>query len=97
MALATTWKEALEDPHVPIHWVLTLSRSGQTYYFADADLMISDRAYLGALRVNGRPSQEIDPFTGRASACTASVTLGALPVKGSISCDGRPLTRRAPR
>ena len=75
MAYPTTFAEAILDPSVPIHWVLTLEKGGDTWRFADTDLTISDRHYVGALAVSGKPSQSIDPWTQRASACTATVQL----------------------
>ena len=79
MAYPTTFAEAILDPSVPIHWVLTLEKGGDTWRFADTDLTISDRHYVGALAVSGKPSQSIDPWTQRASACTATVQLHPVP------------------
>ena len=79
MAYPTTFAAAIRDPHVPLHWVLTLERNGVTYFFADADLTISGQHYRGALKVTSKPSQSIDPYTQRAAACTATVQLSPLP------------------
>lgn len=78
---ADTWREALRDPHVTIHWLLAISQSPNTgrlsgpYRYADANLHIGAHKWVGALEVTAPPGLEVDPYTGRSSSPNLVATL----------------------
>ncbi len=82
---ADTWLEALRDPHVPIHWLVALQQSpdaGQLsgpYRYADADLHISGKRWIGALEVTAPPGLEVDPYTGRSSTPNLVASISPVP------------------
>lgn len=73
--LPITWDDAIKDPRIPIHWLLTLTSGANVFRFAESPLDVNGVHYAGALKVTGEPEQHVDPYTAQASACDARVQL----------------------
>lgn len=85
----TTWREALLDPSIPIHWLLEIDAGGLTWRFADTHVIVGSHHHLGALDMIREPSLDSDPYQGETSMIVSTVALRPIPDGGP----DRPLFR----